>query len=345
MNKSNPVPSRGDDFSVKAADVAKLAGVSVSTVSMALTGNGRISAKTIEQVRAAAAQLNYVPNAQASSLRRRITHRIALVVPDIGNSVYVSIAKSIQKVAKEQGYYVSLVSTDDVEGADIDALHLLRNGQVDGMVLISIKSSKDLEQQLKGIHRPVCVIGRVPGNLGVDNVQANSAQGLRLAVEHLVGLGRKQLVFINGPLDTNPAIHRLEGYQSAMREAGLETLGVTAEFTLEGGYTAAAEAISKYPKADALVCANDLQGIGALKWLRQAGVRVPEDVAVTGMDDIRECEICSPALTSVSLHAAERGRFAAQLLFDRLSGTASDSPIRVVIEPTLRVRESTKGAP
>lgn len=332
-------------MSAKAADVARLAGVSVSTVSLVLNGNGRISAKTIEQVRAAAAQLNYVPNAQASGLRRRITHRIALVVPDIGNSVYVSIAKSIQQVAKAKGYYVSLVSTDGIEGADIDALQLLHGGQVDGMVLISLKSSRALEQGLKHLQKPICVIGRVPGNLGVDNVQANSDQGVRLAVEHLLGLGRRRLVFINGPLDTNPAVQRLEGYRQAIRAAGLEERLVTAEFTLEGGYAAAEEALNSYPDADALVCANDLMGIGALKRLRQRKIRVPEDIAVSGMDDIRECEICSPALTSVALHAAERGRMAAQMLFDRLSGASTGSPIRVVLEPTLRVRESTGGQP
>lgn len=310
---------------------------------MVLNGNGRISSKTIQQVRAAAAQLNYVPNAQASSLRKQITHRIALVVPDIGNSVYVAIAKSIQQVAKQHGYYVSLVSTDGVEGADVDALLLLRNGHVDGMVLIAIKSSKELEENLARVNKPVCVIGRVPGDLGVDNVQANSPQGVRLVVDHILSLGRRRLVFINGPLNTNPAIQRLEGYQVAIRAAGLEERVVYGEFTLEGGYEAAEEALVKYPEADALVCANDLMGIGALRRLRQAGVRVPQDVAVSGMDDIRECEICSPALTSVALHAAERGRMAAQMLFDRLSGASTGSPIRVVLEPTLRVRESTGG--
>ncbi len=343
MNRVNSVSIRGKSSTVTAADVARLAGVSVSTVSMVLNGNGRISSKTIQQVRAAAALLNYVPNAQASSLRKQITHRIALVVPDIGNSVYVAIAKSIQQVAKQHGYYVSLVSTDGVEGADVDALLLLRNGHVDGMVLIAIKSSKELEENLARVNKPVCVIGRVPGDLGVDNVQANSLQGVRLVVDHILSLGRRRLVFINGPLNTNPAIQRLEGYQVAIRTAGLEERVVYGEFTLEGGYEAAEEALGKYPEADALVCANDLMGIGALRRLRQAGVRVPQDVAVSGMDDIRECEICSPALTSVALHAAERGRMAAQMLFDRLSGASTGSPIRAVLEPTLRVRESTGG--
>lgn len=312
---------------------------------MVLNGSGRISSKTIEHVRAAATQLNYVPNAQASSLRKQITHRIALVVPDIGNSVYVAIAKSIQQVAKQHGYYVSLVSTDGVEGADVDALLLLRNGHVDGMVLIAIKSSKELEDNLARVNKPVCVIGRVPGDLGVDNVQANSPQGVRLVVDHVLSLGRRRLVFINGPLNTNPAIQRLEGYREAIRAAGLEERVVYGEFTLEGGYTAAEEALVKYPKADALVCANDLMGIGSLRRLRQAGIRVPQDVVVSGMDDIRECEICSPSLTSVALHGAERGRMAAQMLFNRLVGEAPSIPLRVVVEPTLRVRESTGGQP
>jgi LacI family transcriptional regulator len=136
---------------------------------------------------------------------------------------------------------------------------------------------------------------------------------------------------------------RLQGYREAIWRAGLEERVISCSFTLEGGYQAAGEVLQQFPQADALVCANDLIGIGALKWLRHQGVRVPEDVAVTGMDDIAECEICSPTLTSVALHAGERGRIAAQLLFNRLSGDAPRTPVHLVIEPTLRVRESSGG--
>lgn len=345
MNKSHPAEVRVDDTSVKAADVARLAGVSISTVSMVLRGNGRISAKTIERVRAAVAQLNYLPNAQASSLRRRVTCRIALVVPDIGNSVYVETAKSIQQVAKHYGYYVSLISTDGVEGADVDALHLLRSGHVDGMVLISLKPSRELEHQLGQISRPVCVIGQVPGDLGVDNVQVNSHQGVLQVVDHLVALGRRNLVFINGSQDTNPGRMRLKGYLDAVRACGLNEQVVVADFTLQGGYRAAYQALQQFPQVDGLVCANDLMAIGALRQLRQMRVQVPHDVAITGMDDISECEICSPTLTSVALYAAERGRMAAQMLLNRLAGEAPASPVRVMLEPSLRVRESTAGVP
>lgn len=328
---------------VTAADVAEKAGVSVSTVSFALNGTGRVSAKTIERVRRIASQLNYIPHAQASSLRRQVTHRIALVVPDIGNSVYVSIAKAIQQVAREHGYYVSLVSTDGIEGADVDALRLLHGGHADGMVLIALSSSKELERQLQATHKPICVIGKVPGNLGVDNVQADSLKGVKLAVQHLTQMGRSRLVFINGPLDTNPGRQRLQGFQEIMRELGLEEKVVGSDFTLAGGYQAAEETLRQFPKTDALVCANDLIGIGVLQYLRRRGVRVPQDITVTGMDDIAECEMCSPTLTSVALHGAERGRMAAQFLFNRLLGEASDTPIRIKIEPTLKVRESTGG--
>jgi len=317
----------------------------VSTVSLALSGRGRVSEKTVQHVRKIAEQLGYVPNAQASSLRRQVTHRIALVVPDIGNPVYVAVAKAIQREAKQRGYYVLLISTDNVEGADVDALHLLRNGHVDGMVLIAIQPSDELERQLGRIHKPICVIGKVPGDLGIDHVEANSTRAVELAVEHLLQQGRSRLVFVNGPLDTNPARLRLQGYREAIQRAGLEEQVVSCEFTLQGGYEAAEEALARFPHTDALVCANDLIGIGALKRLRQMGVRVPEDVAVSGIDDIPECQICSPTLTSVALHAGERGRMAAQMLLNRLGGEAPAAPLRVVVEPALQVRESTGGQP
>lgn len=343
MPKETPKPPSRGTGTATAADVARLAGVSISTVSLALSGRGRVSEKTIRHVRSIAEQLGYVPNAQASSLRRQITHRIALVVPDIGNPVYVAIAKAIQREARQRGYYVLLISTDNVEGADVDALRLLRNGHVDGMVLIALQSSSELERHLKGLHRPICVIGKVPGELGIDHVEANSTRAVELAALHLLERGRSRLVFVNGPLDTNPARMRLQGYREAIRRAGLEEQVVSCAFTLEGGYEAAGEALARFPRADALICANDLIGIGALRRLRQMGVRVPEDVAVSGIDDIPECQICSPTLTSVALHAGERGRMAAQMLLNRLSGEAPDAPLRVVVEPALQVRESTGG--
>ncbi|RIH84285.1 LacI family DNA-binding transcriptional regulator [Calidithermus roseus] len=345
MANETPNPPRRGAGTATAADVARLAGVSVSTVSLALSGRGRVSEKTVQHVRKIAEQLGYVPNAQASSLRRQVTHRIALVVPDIGNPVYVAVAKAIQREAKQRGYYVLLISTDNVEGADVDALHLLRNGHVDGMVLIAIQPSDKLERQLGRIHKPICVIGKVPGDLGIDHVEANSTRAVELAVEHLLQRGRSRLVFVNGPLDTNPARLRLQGYLEAARRAGLEERVVSCAFTLQGGYAAVEEVRSRFPDADALVCANDLIGIGALKRLRELGVRVPEDVAVTGIDDIPECQICSPTLTSVALHAGERGRMAAQMLLNRLSGEAPAAPLRVVVEPALQVRESTGGQP
>lgn len=328
---------------VTALDVARKAGVSVSTVSLALRGSGRISAKTIEQIREIASELNYLPNAQASSLRRRVTERIALVVPDIGNSVYVSMAKSIQRVAKERGYYVSLVSTDDIEGADIDALRLLKNGQVDGMILIALRQSRDLAAEIKRLDKPICVIGRVPGDLGVDNVRVDSQAGARLGAEHLLALGRRTIAFINGPADTYPAQARLKGYQEAMQQAGVPARVVGTEFTVAGGYQAVDQVLCEYPQADALLCANDLIGIGVLKRLRELGRRVPADLVVIGIDDIAECEICTPTLSSVALLAGERGKLAAGLLLDRIQGHAPANPVEVLISPRLVVRESTQG--
>ena len=326
---------------VTALEVAKRAGVSVSTVSLALRGNGRISAKTIEQIRGIAHELNYHPNAQASSLRRKVTERIALVVPDIGNSVYVSMAKTIQRVAKERGYYVSLVSTDGIEGADIDALKLLKNGQVDGMILIALRQSRDLTAEIKRLDKPICVIGRVPGDLGVDNVRVDSQAGPSRGAAHLRAIGRKKMPFINGPADTYPAQARLKGYQEAMQQADLPERLVSTEFTVVGGYQAADQVLQQHPKLDALLCANDLIGIGALKRLRELRRRVPQDLAVIGIDDITECEICTPTLSSVALLAGERGKLAAQLLLDRIQGHAPANPVEVMIAPRLVVREST----
>jgi LacI family transcriptional regulator len=189
------------------------------------------------------------------------------------------------------------------------------------------------------------IIGSVPEGTRVDNVRADSRTGVRLAIDHLYSLGRRRIGLINGPLDTVPGAARGAAYREALGDLGLpydEDLVRIGDFYRAEGGRAVAELLAGVPDVDALMCANDLIALGALDVLRAAGKRVPDDVAVVGMDDTDLAAASWPALSSVSLGSAERGKAAAELLLDRLQG-GDREPRLVTVPPRLVVRASTVG--
>lgn len=324
--------------------VAQRAGVSIGTVSLALNGSRRCSPVTAQRVRDAAAQLGYLPNHAAKSLRRQTSETVALVIPDIGNPVYVAMAKVAQQIAKERGYHLSLISTNAQDNEEIYALETLARRRVDGLIFCSLKMTAQLLAALQQAQGPICVIGPLPTDAGIDNVQVNSEYGVQLAIDHLVSGGRRRLAMLNGPRDTVPARVRGSGYLKALER---HQLGAQAgavfhtEFSRAGGYAAVDALLSQRPDLDALFCANDLIALGAMQRLRERGRRIPQEVAVVGMDDIQEGTLGTPTLTSVSLLAGERGQLAAELLFDRLLEQAPPTPKLITVMPRLVVRESS----
>jgi LacI family transcriptional regulator len=190
------------------------------------------------------------------------------------------------------------------------------------------------------------VVGNIAAEVGLDSVRTDSAAGIGLALDHLMATGRRRVVFVNGPDDTVPGHMRARGYARAAERLGLEPATVTVgRFTAEGGEEAWHRLVDTGADeaCDAVLAADDLLAIGVMRAARAAGRRVPEDLAVTGMDDIPFARLFSPSLTTVSLGAHRRGRLAAELLLQRLADPTA--PTRTaVVQPTLVVRESTATA-
>ncbi len=324
-------------------DVAKRAGVSIGTVSRVVNTQAGPEA-TRRRVMDAIADLHYVPNHVARSLKRRSTEQIALLVPDIANPVYVAMAKAIQQRAKERGYRLSLMSADDAPGEEEFALDSLEQRRVDGLVICSLKPTQKLVERLEAARGRVCVVGRVPEEARVDNVRVDSTGGAQAAVQHLLDGGRRTIGFINGPPGTVPAEARAAGYHRALEENGLRidgSLVVNGEFSMAGGYRSVDALLARQDDLDAIFCANDVIALGALRRLRELGMGVPSQVALVGMDDIDLEKISTPTLSTVSLLAEERGRLAAQLLLERLLEGTSEEPRKVTVTPRLIVRESS----
>ncbi|MFI2752135.1 LacI family DNA-binding transcriptional regulator [Cellulomonas sp. P22] len=330
--------------------VAELAGVSVASASRAL--NGMVaSAETVAKVRAAALSLGYVPDATARSLKLGHSLQLAFAVDDVGNPVYVEMMRAIESVVSGSGYRLLVSSTGAAPAETVDLVRSLARGYADGLIISPLRVTDELVAELQRVAVPVVVVGSLPQSVQLDTVQTDSARGVALAVDHLVDSGRRQIGFLNGPLDTTPGTSRQRGFVEAYAAHRLtptvsSVQEVAADFTVAAGRRAALDLLSRHRGAngvrtlDALVAANDLLAVGAVHAALELGLRVPEDLAVVGMDDTELAGFFNPGLTSVSLGSAERGRHAAELLLDRLAEPTRVAR-RLVVQPTLVVRGST----
>ncbi|TDC61148.1 LacI family DNA-binding transcriptional regulator, partial [Streptomyces hainanensis] len=306
--------------------IAERAGVSTASVSRVLNGQGA-RRDTTERVRRAAAELGYVPNAVARSLKDGRTRQLTFAMPDIGNPVYVAMVRAIQAVTKAAGYRLLLHSTDAVAEDELAVLRSLGDRTSDGLIICPIRITDAHLAALAAAAGPVVVIGSLPEPGPVDSVRADSVAGAALAVGHLYDTGRRRIAFVGGPPDTVPGHNRDLGYRGALAARGLpyaEELVVHTDFGIEQGRTAAERLLGVRPRPDAVLCANDQLALGAAQAVLAGGLRIPEDLAVAGMDDSTLAQAGWPPLTSVDLGSAERGRRAARMLLDRLEAPAGN---------------------
>lgn len=325
--------------------IAHEAGVSIASVSRVLNGLSTREA-TERKVREAAERLGYVPNHTARSLQSRRTGQVAFAMADISNPVYQAMTREIQATLTQAGYRLLLHSTDgDVEDEQ-ELLDSLGQRYVDGLIICPIRITDENLAGMQATNVPVVAIGWVGDQPPVDSVWTNATEGIVMAVKHLTDLGRKRIAFLNGATDTVPGQERLRGYRRGLKQAGLEyddLLVLARDFYRADGAAMAAE-ILRETSVDAFICANDMIAIGALDVLREQNVKVPDAIAVVGMDDTELATMTWRPLTSVSLGSVEQAQKAASLLLDRLTADQSMPlmPPRVtVIPPQLIVRAST----
>lgn len=321
--------------------IAERAGVSIASVSRVLNGVGA-RRDTVERVERAAAELGYVPNAVARSLKGGRTRQLTFAMPDIGNPVYVAMVRAIQAVTKAAGYRLLLHSTDAVVEDELAVLRSLGDRTSDGLIICPIRITDAHVEALRTAAGPVVVIGSLPDGVPVDSVRADSVAGAALAVRHLHETGRRRIAFVNGPSDTVPGGNRDAGYRAALDDCGLvydPDLVVHTDFGIESGAEATDRLLAARP--DAVFCANDQLALGAARALHARGLRIPEDVAVAGMDDSVLAQAGWPPLTSVDLGSTERGRRAADLLLRRLDTPEAATPSSTTAPPRLVVRAST----
>jgi LacI family transcriptional regulator len=324
------------------ADVARAANVSTQTVSRAINNKTEIRPETREHVLAVAEQLGYQPNSLARGLATDRTATLGIVVPDIANPFFVEVIRGAEDLALEHDYNIFLCNTVENQAREAAVLNLLEQKRVDGVVLCSSCLTDEELAPLVMRQRAVALVNRqwLPGTVGAASSDAE--QGMRLAVEHLLACGRRRIGFLGHLENTYGRRARRIGYVTT-----LEAYGLPVDPALIGScmpYLAEGQATARYllqanPDLDGLVCHNDLVALGALQACRELGIRVPDDVAISGFDDIPLAALVSPALTTLRVPSGQLGRRAVQMIFDHLDGR--QTPAEVIFTPELVVRQST----
>lgn len=325
-------------------DVAEQAGVSTMTVSRVLNNSGYVSQDARERVETAVADLGYVPNTIGLSLRFKRTKTIALVLTDITNPFFTTIARGVEDVASDRGFTVILCNTDESESEQARYLNSLHQRRVDGVLLVPAASAPAAVQWLQKRGMPAVLIDRrVPG-IRVDVVRCDSEGGAHDVTQHLIGLGHRNIAVLTGPAQVSTAGDRVQGFLRAHREAGLDTnpaLIMHGQYTLAGGAGMMAQALQVRPRPTAVFAANNFIAIGAYRALRDAGLSVPDDMSLVAFDDLPAALMLDPFLTVAAQPAYEMGRLATELLLERLAGTTPFEPREILLPTTLVIRRSS----
>ncbi|RMI14704.1 MAG: LacI family transcriptional regulator [Calditrichaeota bacterium] len=329
-------------------DVARLAGVSIATVSRVLNGAKNVNPETRLKVEQAVQQLNFQPNRVARRLRaKRVqSNLIGVLIPDIQNPFYVEVVHGIDLATTEMSYAFLMSNFSQSEEKERFYLDIMLSESVDGLI---VAPAHEEDAKVKAIVKsglPVVCIDRVLRGVNVDAVVVNNRQGAYDAIQYLVQLGHRRIAFICGPLKIPTYRERLNGYREALEENGIaydEALVRFCDSTLEAGKRIARELLELSPPPTALFTGNNLLTLGALEVLHRQNMRIPRDISILGFDDMYWSISLNPPLTAVSQPGFEIGRRAAEMLFQRINEPGRPTA-QIVLNTRLMVRSSC-GAP
>ena len=334
-------------------DVARLAGVSLATVSRVLSdGDYPVSAELKQRVRDAVAQLGYVPNTVARSLRQDVSRDIGLVIPNISNPFYLQTMLGINDALNKKNY--SLILCNTMRNAQQERVYLrqLFERKVRGIILSSVDENADIVKEYGKKGMKFVLLDQKITGMESTGINFDSRAGARMATEHLISLGHSRIAFATMPMTRWTRTEMHMGYRDALVLAGLgydsrlvyermpEKLAPYADFELEAGKMIAESFLADGCPATAIVCINDMLAIGLIKTLKARGVRVPEDVSVFGFDDIPFASTFEPSLSTVHYPAIETGRLAAMMLMDTLESGSGEMPVSMQLAPSLVIRET-----
>ena len=329
--------------------VAKMAGVSLGTVSHVLNGSARVREPLRKRVLDVVNSLGYQPSQLARGLRRVKTNMIGMVIPDVTNPFFPGVVRGAEDVAFSNGYRLVLCNTDNDHSKELVHLNELRTYLPAGLLVIPSNFS-DLTAQTESYRKAgtaVVCVDRLPKRWNGDSATVANEEGAFQASRYLIQLGHRRLATITGPLHLTNAQQRVDGFKRALAEAGIslaQTYFQETTFDRVGGHSKALLLLRMLPRPTAIFAANDMIALGVLHAIRELGLRCPEDVSVMGFDDLDFDEFTSPSLSSVFQPGYQLGATAAHMLLERMQGNQGP-PVHSVLQTQLKIRGSVGPPP
>ena len=307
-----------------------------------MAGLNGAGAQVKQRVQAVAKKLNYRPNRSAQILRSQKRNLIGIVIPDLQNPFFTGIVRGVEEVLHEADYTLFLANSDEIPTREEKEIRALQAEGVSGLILIPCKPNAPHYANALQAGLPIMAVDRAPGGVEVDLVKTANSDGARAAVSHLLDLGYTDVAIINGPKHYDVAAERLSGFQKALRSCKIKPRKdweQHGDFRAESGYEAANRILCANRRPQALFVTNYLMTLGVLRAIHELDLRIPEDIAIVGFDDMPWAISFNPPLTAVAQPIRDLGRTAAQLLLERIENP--DRPIRkVILQPQLNVRAS-----
>lgn len=328
-------------------DIAKIIGVSVSTVSRALKDHPDISAGTKNTIKKIARELNYQPNTLAQSLTKQETRTIGVIVPNLETSFFTSILTGIQNKAFNAGYKVMISQSKESYLVETDHVQAFINNRVDGLFICHTKESKSFDHIKLCLHSgiPVVQFDRVCDDLNTSKVLLEDARGVYLVIKHLLQQGCTKVLFVSGPEHLNICRSRLSGYKKALKEFNIpfvSDLVIYTDLLLRSIVGAVEERVRIDKSVDAVFSISDIGAVHIISRLKEIGVKIPEQICVAGFGNDSIGAFIEPALTTFNPRTVEVGEKVAKLFFDQLKNDLPQTPKKIVVKGSLIIRSSSK---
>ncbi|WP_168190130.1 LacI family DNA-binding transcriptional regulator [Caloramator sp. E03] len=327
-------------------DVAKRSGVSVATVSRVLNNTAPVNYKTKETIMKAIEELNYKPNIIAQGMRTKKSKTIGITIPDYINPFYYELFKYIEDAAKKEGYHVIVSSTGEDINEDINCIDDLINRNIDGLIICTYRGDKETIKYLLELSKkiPIIFMDNLQLDKPVNSVYTDGYKGMKEITKHLISLGHKNIGFVKSIAKYKVANDRFYGYKDALIEAGIEfrdELVYEGNYHIQSGYEAAKYFFTdKKLNPSAIVSSTDLMAIGAMNYIKTIGLRIPEDVAIAGFDDIYMSRLISPPLTTYRQPIEEIAKEAINLFINKVNHPNAKNRT-IVLNGEMVIRRST----
>jgi len=325
--------------------IAKMANVSIATVSRVINNTGYVKKETRERVLKVVQELSYQPNAVARSLKKGKTSLIGFIVPDISNSFFTALAKGIEGVISKEGFNLILCNSENNVEKELAYIQALSEKRVEGIILAPIGKYEDYRTLSSYKKLPIVLVDNYPLGLDLDVVITDNIKGAYLLTKYLIELGHTRIGIITGPLNQLTGIGRLLGYKRALEELNVkiqEDLIQEGDFKFVSGYNLTKKLLSLKPTPTAIFAANNLMSIGAMVAIKEVGLNIPEDISLVAFDDIDLLPLVNPPITVMSQPTEKIGAIAAELILKRIKGEKRGKQEKIILESKFIERASCK---